>query len=517
MKTRFVKSFKIISIVLICVILIIIGIFNSVGKFKTQSPSLPSNNFISIKDSSRYIKPIFEKVDIEANTVYAEATNYKGQQEKLLLDVYKPSGDKETNRPAIIWIHGGGYTSGSKDSGIQKDLAIDFAKKGYVTLSINYRLGQDGYAGVKDAVNDANAAYKWLIENSQEYGVDKNHIAFGGYSAGGNVVINLCFSNSKDYGIDKKGIFAAIDLAGGQKYLEDEYENSPPCIIIQGTSDSKVPYSSSEDLAKNLREKGIYYTLYPIKGCDHDLTSSYNDIANEITKFLYKTLTGKDIQVAIDKGSSRESDKIKQRQASGKAYNAKQVNIKVDGKLDEWGNADIINLDQLKDAGTIIPSKEDFSGTARVGWNDQDPTRIYIAAVITDDVIQDINDAQGKWFNDDCLEIAFDLSNSNKLSTITKWVIGATGKDLSVLANKENTEYKIVKEGNKYFYEMAIDIAKADANSGYKIKAQDNIGFSLSYNDSENEIRECQIGWTPSGSNDRGNFGNLIFVTDKVK
>jgi acetyl esterase/lipase len=521
MKKDFFKSFKTHTIVIICLIVIILSVHNLLGKLKV--PTVSTNNLISVKDSSRYINNIFEKIDTETNIVYGEATNDKGEQEKLLLDVYKPSEDKATNRPAIIWVHGGGYTSGSKDYGIEKDLAIDFAKKGYVTININYRLSQAaGTKAVKDAVSDCSAALKWLIENSEKYGVDKDHIALGGYSAGANAIINICYSNPKLYNINKKDIFAAIDLAGGSLYLENSYKDSPPCVIIQGTSDTKVSYSSSKALSDSLNEHGIYNVLHPIKGSNHDLVASYDEVSNEITKFLYKVLTGKDIEITTNKGNSNEVNKVKQRHVSGKVYNAKQVNLNIDGNLNEWGDSEIMKLDELKDVGNSMPSKDDFTGTAMIGWNEKDPTRIYIAATIIDDVIQDENDAKLKWFNDDCLEIAFDLANSDKIPPITKWVIGATGKDLSVLADKQNTEYKIVKDGNKYIYEMAINITKPesalpDANSKFKIEPQTNIGFSLSYNECENHVRQEQIGWTKGSANDRGTFGNLIFVSDKVK
>lgn len=198
------------------------------------------------------------------------------------------------------------------------------------------------------------------------------------------------------------------------------------------------------------------------------------------------------------------------------------MDIKIDGKLDEWGDSDSITIDQLKDVGISLPGKEDFSGTAMVGWNEQDPKRIYIACTITDDIIQDINNAKTDWFKDDCLEIAFDLSKDGIASPITKGAIGATGRDLSLLFNKKNTEYKIVKEGNKYIYEMAIDITKSestipDVNKNFKAKVGDTIGLSLSYNECENDTREQQIGWIAGKASDRVNFGNLNFVADKVK
>jgi acetyl esterase/lipase len=510
MEKDFFKLFKVFPIALVCVGLIIARVYISVDK--VEKPSLPTNKLLTVTDESRYIDNIFDKVDADTNILYTEAVNYNGEKENLLLDVYRPSGDTQTNRPAIIWIHGGGFTNGSKDVGAEKDWAIDFAKKGYVTVNINYRLRQEvkSWDALEDAVQDAAATLKWLIENSEKYGVDKNKIAIGGFSAGAYTAINLCYSDFNVYGLDKKSIFAVIDLAGGELHCGQVKKGDPACIMIHGTNDNKVAYSNSENLANTLKKNGIYNTLYPIKGADHDITSHYDAITNEITKFLYKVLTGNDVKKAINEGKSYDYDKVRQRLDTGKSYEVKQVDLKVDGRLDEWVNCEIMTLDQLKDAGTSLPSKQDFSATAMVGWNEKEPSRIYIAVTVIDDHIQDINSAEKNWFNDDCLEIAFDLSNNGRAVPIVKGAIGATGKDLSLLFNKENMEYKIVNEGNKYVYEMAIDLA----NEKFKIKAGECIGFSLSYNECENNVRQHQIGWIAGKASDRVNFGNLNFVVD---
>ena len=48
-------------------------------------------------------------------------------------------------------------------------------------------------------------------------------------------------------------------------------------------------------------------------------------------------------------------------------YEAKQINLKIDGVLSEWGDSDVIVFDQLKDAGAALPDAKDFSGKAMVG------------------------------------------------------------------------------------------------------------------------------------------------------
>ena len=523
MKKEKLKYLCIVPIVFICIIVILV-----IKSKPDDSPVVVRSN-MEVTDSSRYIEPIFDNVTAEKDIVYSEVANYKGEAVQLTLDVYQPENDTQVNRPAIIWIHGGGFTNGSKDASLfEKDLAVDFAKKGYVTVNINYRLrdslgtSYDSYSALEDAVADAVAAYKWLQENSEAYGVDKNYIAFAGYSAGAATAINLCYSDFTKYGIDKSGVLGVVDMAGGYTYLGSIKKGDPACIIVQGTKDETAPFSNSIKLSEDLDKQGVNYVFYQLENFSHDLTLGYDDISNQITMFLYKQLTNKDITVTALPEKSYVYKKVDQRIANEPVYHAKQIELTLDGNLDEWGNSEIITLNQLKDVGTSLPSQDDFAGTAMVGWNEKDPKRVYIAAVITDDTIQDVNDAQDKWFNDDCVEIIYDLSKDNIAAPLTKWVVGATGNDLSKLANSANTQFKIVKKGSTYYYEMIMDITDiakgvSDANTNFKITPSTIIGFSIAYNDCENNAREHQIGWTAGISSDRATFGNLQFVADSVK
>ena len=523
MKKGKLKYLCIVIIGAICMIVILII------KNKPDDSPVIVRSIMEVTDSSRYIEPISDNVTVEKDIVYSEVVNYKGESVQLTLDVYQPENDLEVNRPAIIWIHGGGFTNGSKDASLfEKDLAIDFAKKGYVTLDINYRLrdglttSQESYSALEDAVADAAAAYKWLQENSEVYGIDKNYIAFAGYSAGAATAINLCYSDFTKYGIDKSGVLGVVDMAGGYISLGSVKKGDPACIIIQGTKDETVPLSNSMKLSGALNKKEINCVFYQLENYTHDLTLRFDDISNQITMFLYKQLTNKDIIVTVLPEKSYVYKKVDQRIANEPVYHAKQIELSVDGNLEEWGDSERITLNQLKDVGTTIPRQDDFAGIAMVGWNAKDPKRVYIAAVITDDTIQDVNDAEDKWFNDDCVEIIFDLSKDNIASQLTKWVVGATGNDLSKLANSMNTELKIVKKSNTYYYEMGIDITDidkgiSDANTNFEITPNAIIGFSIAYNDCENNMREHQIGWTAGISSDRATFGNLQFVADTAK
>ena len=94
----------------------------------------------------------------------------------------------------IVWVHGGGFSAGDKSNGA--DWATAFARRGYVAVSIGYRLLATGpcggtgpvpehcYTAAYAAQHDAQAAVRWLRKNAAFLGIDPNRIAMSGESAG---------------------------------------------------------------------------------------------------------------------------------------------------------------------------------------------------------------------------------------------------------------------------------------------------------------------------------------------
>ncbi len=207
-----------------------------------------------------------------------------------------------------------------------------------------------------------------------------------------------------------------------------------------------------------------------------------------------------------------------------KQYIAKQIsNFKVDGNLGEWQRAESVAFDQLKDVGPGLPNANDFTGKGRIAWSAADPTRIYFAVEITDDKLQDINPPDSKWWEDDSVEFMFDFDNEMVRDGLVQWTLGANGKDLSAAASADNTEWIVVKKGNDYIYEVAIDptaprgnpqFANPGRGANFKAKNGLTIGFSFHMNDCENGTREHQIGWIAGGAWDALAFGDLTFDSE---
>ena len=99
----------------------------------------------------RYVDNVFSGVKLVTDITWDTAlrsTRPTAAAGTLKLDMYTPSGDTDKERPAIVWVHGGGFCCGDKTSPELVDEANQFAMKGYVNVSINYRLAPNRVASV---------------------------------------------------------------------------------------------------------------------------------------------------------------------------------------------------------------------------------------------------------------------------------------------------------------------------------------------------------------------------------
>ena len=153
--------------------------------------------------SNRYQSEIFSNVNVQTVT-YSDPHN-------LQMDIYTPQGDNCSNRPLIIFAHGGTFIFGTKSNSSMVTLCETFAKRGYVTASINYKLAGDivgflqsftyytdtesAYEVVLNAVSDGKAAVRYfrkdVAENGNTFGIDQNQIWAGGNSAGGVLFLHV--------------------------------------------------------------------------------------------------------------------------------------------------------------------------------------------------------------------------------------------------------------------------------------------------------------------------------------
>ena len=137
----------------------------------------------------------------------------------LHLDVFRPEGDTLQKRPMIMFIQGGAFYFGSKDDKAPARWCQHFASQGFVTVSIDYRIGfiptkaSIGRAAYR-SVQDAHAAMRFLVAHQEEYGIDTSMMFVGGSSSGAITALNLAFmTDEMRPGYTRKG-FLRTDLGG---------------------------------------------------------------------------------------------------------------------------------------------------------------------------------------------------------------------------------------------------------------------------------------------------------------
>lgn len=225
----------------------------------------------------RYLDEIFDSLEVITDVSYGNATNASGQSQNLKLDIYMPKNDTATNRPLILWMHGGSFVSGSKDNTEIVPFAQRFAKRGFVCASIQYRLGLDGFPpnqqivlrSVIRAVQDGKGAVRFFRANASTYGIDTTHIFFGGSSAGAISALHIGYLSSLEEfqletdsslvvglggleggndaapGYSSK-IHGVINLCGAIGEKVWIIPGDIPVASVHGDQDGTVPYGTAE-------------------------------------------------------------------------------------------------------------------------------------------------------------------------------------------------------------------------------------------------------------------------------
>lgn len=224
--------------------------------------------------TGRYATDVFANYTTTSDIVYGQNTSWNGASTTLKLDVYQPTGDTETNRPLVILVHGGSFIGGTKTDGDVVTMCQKFAKKGYVTASIDYRLGffpfdsANAVKAVVRAVQDLRAAVRFFYKDKQTtdaYKIDTNNIYVGGSSAGAITSLHLAYldqecevsdylnqttitqlgglegtSGNPGYSSKVKGVLNGCGALARYSWLE---AGDVPVASVHGTNDGTVKYN----------------------------------------------------------------------------------------------------------------------------------------------------------------------------------------------------------------------------------------------------------------------------------
>ena len=253
----------------------------------------------------RYRDAVFTNVGVTKDLQYGSAPDLSGNPVSLKLDLYQPTGDTVTRRPAIVWVHGGGFSVGDKASGA--GFATYFAQRGYVVVSINYRLlapvGCGGeidprpecVAAAYEAQHDAQAAVRWLRANAGTYKIDPFRIAMGGGSAGAITSLLAAWrwddpGTSGNPGFSSR-IGAAVSVSGGAPSNMYINAGDSPAIFFHGTADPVVAYDWAVRNAAAMYDAGIFTVLEPFPGAKHGLLADFRSVIfPQSANFLFYAL-----------------------------------------------------------------------------------------------------------------------------------------------------------------------------------------------------------------------------------
>lgn len=234
---------------------------------------------------------------------------------ELELDLYEPDG-APLGRPALVVIHGGGFYSGSREEAEIVSFAEYFTARGWVAVSIDYRLVDDRgtlpsewvdyitaevptelqgqAAALYPAARDAKAAVRWLHANAETYEINADYVTAMGGSAGAYLAIVLGVTDPEDFrdelseGDDstlasthldeRSDVRTVLDHWGGIEHLRilealdgrSRFDNQdPPVSIVHGTADDDVPFSEAEALRDAYVSTGVAFAFHPVESLGH--------------------------------------------------------------------------------------------------------------------------------------------------------------------------------------------------------------------------------------------------------
>ena len=266
----------------------------------------------------------------------------EGRKEKM--DLYLPKNRPAgTLSPAVLLIHGGGWTGGDKRQAREIEIGSTLAENGFIAASINYAMKSEGKYPLN--LQDCKNGIRYLRAHAKELGIDQNKIAVLGGSAGGHLALMVGYTSGDAslaptspypgftdnvsavidmYGVTDIGNRKKTDKEGNPQQLrevepqvkkifgetESDWKRAspisyvrkdvPPTMILQGRKDTTVDRDQSQSLFEALTKAGAVTEIIYLDKAGHTFSFKYaatkakkpleRDIGPEVITFLKKHL-----------------------------------------------------------------------------------------------------------------------------------------------------------------------------------------------------------------------------------
>jgi acetyl esterase/lipase len=255
----------------------------------------PSQQALAAAQTSRANSSSFAVAEsVQQNVVYAKINGTE-----LHLDVYQPVEENSKPRPAVILIHGGGWSAFDKST--MRGMGGFLSRSGFVAFAVDYRLFKAGENRWPAQLDDVQRAVRWVRANASKYDVDPDHIGAFGHSAGAQLAALLGMEDTRDNSDSalakySSRVQAVVDVSGPSDFTRDHdpdgdqfltnflgasfsqnpeawrdaspvfhvSKNNAPFLIFHGTEDQDVPIAQAQELNDKLKSAGVPVTLIKV-------------------------------------------------------------------------------------------------------------------------------------------------------------------------------------------------------------------------------------------------------------
>ncbi len=144
-----------------------------------------------------------------------------GPDERHRLDVLQPKNPPSESMPILVFIHGGAFVRGNRSDGVIFDNVLNyFTSRGVLGINATYRLAPEHKWPA--AADDIREVIRWIRDNAEDYGGDKDRIFLMGHSAGAAHVAAYTFTEDLQLDGGNDGVVGSILMSGTYEKREGE-------------------------------------------------------------------------------------------------------------------------------------------------------------------------------------------------------------------------------------------------------------------------------------------------------